>query len=57
MQISIPVLITAQIARRGEGIVMFIASPVLEQVVCVGAVIYIWHGSTKVLVFQIEIKK
>jgi hypothetical protein len=57
MQISIPVLIIAQIARRGKGIVLFIASPVLEQVVCVAAVIYIWHGSTKVLVFQIEIKK
>jgi len=57
MQISIPVLITAQIAQRGKRRVLFIASPVLEQVVCVGAVSYIWHGSTKVLVFQIEIKK
>lgn len=44
MQISIPVLITAQTAGRGKGIVLFIASPVLEQVVCVGAVSYIWHG-------------
>ena len=57
MQISIPVLVIAQIGRRGKGIFLFIASPVLEQVVCVEAVIYIWHGCTKVLVSQIEIKK
>jgi hypothetical protein len=41
MQISIQVLIIAQTAQRGKGRGLFIAAPVLEQVVCVGSVIYI----------------